>query len=118
MPAAPSDNYGVQFSYNNPGIAGEFIKRRLQGTAQSQSSDEHPGILYSIHAIAGQLRKQYFGPAGMGVHQHTAVQGYKKIRTVPLAKFKKTISGITAVKGLPRFAHPSCLLIHFSLDYS
>jgi len=47
----------------------------------------------------------------MGVHQHTAVNGYKKIRPVPLSKFKKTISGIFAANGLPWFGHLSCLLV-------
>jgi len=70
-----------------------------------QAAHQHPGILFILQGLTSQLRQNYLGHVGRGVHQHPTINGYKKIRLAPLPKIEKSLIGIDTVNYPPRPGH-------------
>jgi len=58
-----------------------------------------------LQGFTSQLRQNNLGQVGRGVHQHTAIDGDKKIRLAPLPKIENPLMGIHIVNDPPRLSH-------------
>ena len=92
-------------SHHDLGISREIINGRLQGETHAQATHQHPEILFIFQGFTRQLRQNYLGHVGRGVHQHPAINGYKKIRLAPLPEIEKPLIGINTVNYSPSRWH-------------